>query len=69
VTIEGDEIYTRVSENLPPQWIKRVDSSIYRTQQSLLDWSKGRQENHRTIWESNKNSMAMVKGKSIHPMV
>lgn len=69
VTIEGDEIYTRVGENLPPQWIKRMDSSIYRTQQSLLDWSKSRKQNHWPICQSNTNSMAMVKGKSIHPMV
>jgi hypothetical protein len=31
VTIEGDEIYTHIGENLPTQRIKRVDSDIYRT--------------------------------------
>lgn len=29
VTIEGDEVYTRVGENLPPLRVKRVDNHIY----------------------------------------
>ena len=29
VTIEGDEVYTRVGENLPPLRVKRLDNHIY----------------------------------------
>ena len=31
VTLEGDEVYTRVGENLPPRKVSRVDDSLYRT--------------------------------------
>ena len=37
ITVEGDEVYTRVGENLPPLRVKRMDSDIHRTQESLLD--------------------------------
>jgi transposase-like protein len=36
VTLKGDEVYTRVGENLPPRSLPRVDDSLYRTNQSLL---------------------------------
>jgi len=29
VTVEGDEVYTRVSENLPPRRLPRMDDSLY----------------------------------------
>ena len=29
VTVEGDEVYTRVSENLPPLGIPRVDHPLH----------------------------------------
>jgi transposase-like protein len=45
VTLEGDEVYTRVGENLPPLSIGRMDNSLYRTGNSLLDrCSSGTQE-------------------------
>ena len=31
ITIEGDEVYTRVGENLSPFGVKRMDSDIHRT--------------------------------------
>jgi transposase-like protein len=31
ITIEGDEVYTRVGENLSPLGVKRMDSDIHRT--------------------------------------
>ena len=31
ITVEGDEVYTRVGENLPPLRVKRMDSNIHRT--------------------------------------
>ncbi len=31
ITVEGDEVYTRVGENLPPLKVKRMDSDIHRT--------------------------------------
>ena len=37
ITVEGDEVYTRVGENLLPLRVKRMDSDIHRTQESLLD--------------------------------
>jgi transposase-like protein len=30
VTLEGDEVYTRVGENLPPHSLPRVDNSFHR---------------------------------------
>jgi len=29
ITVEGDEVYTRVGENLPPLKVKRMDSDIH----------------------------------------
>ncbi len=29
ITVEGDEVYTRVGENLPPLRVKRMDSNIH----------------------------------------
>ena len=29
VTIEGDEVYTRVGENVPPRRVSRMDNSLY----------------------------------------
>ena len=37
ITIEGDEVYTRIGENLPPLGVKMIDSDIHRTYESLLD--------------------------------
>lgn len=31
VTLEGDEVYTRVGENLPPRRLPRLDNALYRT--------------------------------------
>ncbi len=37
VTLEGDEVYTRVGENLPPKQVK-VGHPFHRTPESLLDY-------------------------------
>jgi hypothetical protein len=29
ITVEGDEVYTRVGENLPPLRVKKMDSDIH----------------------------------------
>ena len=29
ITVEGDDVYTRVGENLPPLRVKRMDSDIH----------------------------------------
>lgn len=29
ITVEGDEVYTRVGENFPPLRVKRMDSDIH----------------------------------------
>jgi hypothetical protein len=29
ITVEGDEVYTRVGENLPPLGVGRLDNSLY----------------------------------------
>jgi len=37
ITIEGDEVYTRVGENLPPRSKSRMDNPFCRTENPLLD--------------------------------
>jgi hypothetical protein len=42
VPLEGDEVYTRVGENLSPRTLSRIDYSLYRTGEPLLGRSASR---------------------------
>lgn len=44
VTLEGDELYTRVAENLPPRTVGRLDNQFHRKRKPILGRSQSRNE-------------------------
>lgn len=69
ITIEGDEVYTRVSENLSPLWVPRMDNTLYWTRKSILGSSNCRAKAKWIIPERNSSSLGMGKTSHIYSVV